>query len=75
MTDTRWKSSTSPKAEATLLHALALPEKDLHLPLPCRLGHVALCKSCKRGKGGRLLECKVGGHVPCPSLLIQCALR
>lgn len=50
VTDTRWKSSTILKAEATLLHALPLPVKDLHLPLPCYLGHVALCKSCKREK-------------------------
>lgn len=27
VTDTRWKSSTSLKAEATLLHALPLPAK------------------------------------------------
>lgn len=71
MTDTRWMSSTSLKAEAILLPALPLPVKDPHLPLPCCLGHVALCEICKRGKGGRLLEGKVGGHVPCPSPLIQ----
>lgn len=58
VTDTRWASSTSLKADATLLHALPLPVKDSQLPLPRCLGHVTLCKACKRGKGGRLLEDK-----------------